>query len=129
MKLRLAFGWLALVLGSPIVLDAPAALLSRPGTLRDVGELTSSSELPDPLIMFGGERVETKKQWLKKRRPELKALFQHYMYGTMPPAPWKLQVIVERVDRNVFDGKATLKQVILGLTRKENPAIHLLVIT
>ena len=124
MKLRLAFGWLALMLGSPIVFDASAVLVSRPGAMRDVGELVSRPELPDPLVMFGGERVETKKQWLKKRRPELTALFQHYMYGTMPPAPWKPQFTVERVDRTVFDGKATLKQVTINLTKKESPAIH-----
>src|SRR5438034_5803802 len=130
MKLRLAVIWLAfLLLLFPGILDASAALGSRPGPMRDVGELRSSPELPDPLVMFGGERVETKKQWLKKRRPELTALFQHYMYGTMPSAPWKPRVIVERVDRNVFDGKATLKQVTINLTKKESPAIHLLVIT
>ena len=130
MKLRLAVGWLAfLLLLFPGILDASAALVSRPGPRRDVGELRSSPELPDPLVMFGGERVETKKQWLKKRRPELTALFQHYMYGTMPPAPWRPQFIVERVDRNVFDGKATVKQVTINLTKKESPAIQLLVIT
>ena len=130
MKLRLAVIWLAfLLLLFPGILDASAALGSRPGPMRDVGELRSSPELPDPLVMFGGERVETKKQWLKKRRPELTALFQHYMYGTMPPAPWRPQFIVERVDRNVFDGKATVKQVTINLTKKESPAIQLLVIT
>ena len=129
MKLRFAFCWLALLLGSPVVFDSSAALGSRAVRTRDVDELTASPELPDPLTMFGGERVETPKQWLKKRRPELSALFQHYMYGTMPPAPWKPRFTVERVDRNYFDGKATFKEVSINLTRKENPAIHLLVIT
>ena len=123
------FGWLALVLGSLVVFDASAAPGSRPGTMRDAGELASSSELPDPLVMFGGGRVETQKQWLKKRRPELTALFQHYMYGSMPPAPWKPRFNVERVDRSIFGGKATLKQVTINLTRRESPAIHLLLIT
>src|SRR5204863_4485220 len=126
MNFRLAGIWLAfLLLFLPGILDASAALLSRPGPMRDVGELGSGPELPDPLVMFGGERVETKKQWLKKRRPELTGLFQHYMYGTMPPATWKPEFIVERVDRNIFDGKATLKEVTINLTRKQNPAIHL----
>jgi hypothetical protein len=129
MKSRLVFAWVALVLGSPIVFNASAALAPRPGAMRDVGELASSSELPDPLTMSSGKPVETKKQWLKKRRPELRALFQYYMYGTMPKAPWKPRSIVERVDRNLFDGKATIKQVTILLTPKDNPAIHLLVIT
>ena len=117
MKFRWALGCLAFLL--LWILDASAALMSRPAPMRDVGELKSSPELPDPLVMSGGERVETKKQWLKKRRPELTALFQHYMYGTMPPAPWRPQFIVERVDRNVFDGKATVKDYYHNLERVE----------
>jgi len=129
MKPRFALAGLALVLGSPIFFNAAAAPASRPGAMRDAAELEASAELPDPLMSFGGQRVETKKQWLKKRRPELTALFQHYMYGKMPQAPWKLHSTVERVDRTVLDGKATVKQVTIHLTEKENPAIHLLVIT
>src|SRR5262245_11684278 len=102
MKLRLAFICLALVLGSSIIYNASAAPAPRSGALRDAEELAPSSELPDPLMMLDGKRVETKKQWLKKRRPELKSLFQHYMYGKMPQAPWKLHATVERVDRTVW---------------------------
>lgn len=44
-----------------------------------VPELPSQVELPDPLILFDGRRVTTREQWFNERRPELKALFQHYM--------------------------------------------------
>ncbi len=128
MKPRMTFGLLALISGSLVVFDAYGAPSSRP-TLRAASELTASTELPDPLVMFGGERVETKKTRPKTRRPELESLFQHYMYGTMPPAPWKPRFDVERVDRSLFEGKATLKQVTIYLTKKESPAIHLLVLT
>src|SRR5438552_4157260 len=47
--------------------------------------------LPDPLIMLDGRQVTTRAQWLKERRPELKALFQHYMYGTIPHKPATMQ--------------------------------------
>src|SRR5439155_2021111 len=53
----------------------------------DVSQLASLPGLPDPLVLLNGEHVTTTKQWLKNRRPELKALFEHYMYGVMPPAP------------------------------------------
>ena len=33
------------------------------------------------------EPVTSPEQWFRRRRPELKALFQHYMYGQMPPRP------------------------------------------
>jgi (4-O-methyl)-D-glucuronate---lignin esterase len=51
---------------------APATLPQRP-------------ELPDPLVSFDGRKVETRDQWEKERKPELKSLFQHYMYGFMIP--------------------------------------------
>src|SRR3954469_16994675 len=43
-------------------------------------QLPSKSGLPNALVMFDGTPVTTKKVWLNKRRPELKELFQHYMY-------------------------------------------------
>ena len=36
----------------------------------DVAKLPSHPELPDPLIMFSGDRVTTKEQWTEKRRPD-----------------------------------------------------------
>ena len=48
-------------------------------------KLPSHPELPDPLVMFNGERIASKRAWFDKRRPELKELFQHYMYGYLPP--------------------------------------------
>jgi dienelactone hydrolase len=62
--------------------------------------------------MLDGTKVTTKEQWAEKRRPELKALFQHYMYGTIPPAaPVTAKVLHE--DDNAFGGKATLREVAL----------------
>ena len=58
-------------------------------------------ELPDPLVMFDGQPVTSPEQWISRRRPELKALFQHYMYGQMPPAPDDETFAVEREDREL----------------------------
>jgi hypothetical protein len=49
-----------------------------------VSELKPQAGLPDPLVMLSGERVQSKEQWENKRRPELKQLFQHYLYGYRP---------------------------------------------
>ena len=51
------------------------------------GELPIRPELPDPLVMLDGSKVTTRSDWETKRKPELKALFQHYMYGRLPPTP------------------------------------------
>ena len=55
--------------------------------LPEISQLPSQTGSPNPLVMLDGTPVTTKKMWVDKRRPELKELFQHYMYGTMPPPP------------------------------------------
>src|SRR5256885_3878475 len=94
----------------------------------EVSQLPSSPDLPDPLILFNGRRVTRKAQWFNQRRPELKALFQHYMYGATPPAPEKINAAVERVDRNFFGGKATKKEVTISFGPPNTPRIHLLLV-
>ena len=97
----------------PVVLTGALTLLGAAAVhaeFPEVSKLPSRPDLPDPLVMFDGERVTTKEQWFEKRRPELKALFQHYMYGYLPAAPDKIKAKVEREDAKAFDGKATLKE-------------------
>src|SRR5947207_411464 len=94
----------------------------------DISELLSKSALPEPLVMSDGEFVTTAKVWLKKRRPELKALFQHYMYGQMPPRPSRMQFSLERVDRGLFNGKATEKEITITLGTNNAPRIQLLLV-
>jgi hypothetical protein len=91
-------------------------------------KLPSQTDLPDPLRTFGGDRVTTPEQWVQKRRPELKALFQHYEYGNMPAPPEKLKYTVEREDNRYFGGKATKKEITISLGPPEAPAIHLLLV-
>jgi hypothetical protein len=90
-------------------------------------QLPSHPELPDPLVMFNGERVTSKQQWFDKRRPELKALFQHYMYGYLPP-PLKIKAKVEHEDTQAFDGKATLREITISFGPPDTPPIHLLLV-
>jgi hypothetical protein len=80
----------------------PSALKPQPG-------------LPDPLVMFDGRRVTSREQWVRERRPELKALFEHYMYGTIPPKPAHTQVKVLGEYRDFLGGQATLKLVRLEM--------------
>ena len=73
----------------PFPLTIIAMLLSSAfaADFPPVDQLAARAELPDPLVMLDGTRVTTKEQWETKRKPELKALFQHYMYGRLPPTP------------------------------------------
>jgi hypothetical protein len=94
-----------------------------------VASLPRQAELPDPLVMFHGQRLTTPEQWREKRRPELKALFEFYMYGKAPAPPDNLQAKVERVDLNYFGGKATKKEVAISFGPPGTPVIHLLVVS
>lgn len=90
-----------------------------------VAELKPVAELPDPLTMLDGRRVTSRRQWEEERRPELKLLFQHYMYGVWPdPEPFR--AVVEREDPEALGGKATLREVTLRFQRPEIPPIHVL---
>ena len=111
--------------GGLLIVGATAVLAA---TFPEVSQLPTQPGLPDPLIMFDGKRVTSKKQWLKERRPELKALFQYYMYGAMPPAPARIKSTIERVDKNFFGGKATKKEVTLAFGPPAAPPIHLLLV-
>lgn len=89
-------------------------------------DLPSRTDLPDPLVMLDGTKVATKEQWVEKRRPELKALFQHYMYGAIPPAkPVTAKLLHE--DAKAFGGKATLREV--SLSALPDHEFRLLIVT
>jgi hypothetical protein len=106
---------LLLAIGAAVRADFPPA-----------SKLPARPELPDPLTLFDGKKVTTKEEWVNKRRPELKELFQHYMYGYFPPKPDNLQFKLERVDRKALGGKATLKEVTISFGPPGTPKMHLM---
>jgi len=93
----------------------------------DPDRLPARQELPDPLMTFNGQQVRTRQEWVQKRRPELKALFQHYMYGRLPSPP-RIKAEITQQDRHYFQDKATLRQVAISFAGPHVPRIHLLVV-
>jgi hypothetical protein len=91
--------------------------------------LPLQAELPDVLKLSNGQKVTTPKQWSEQRRPELKALFAHYMYGEIPPKPAKLNFDTQVLDKKFLGGKATLKNVTISIAGSEIPKIDLLMVT
>jgi (4-O-methyl)-D-glucuronate---lignin esterase len=116
--LRIAMLSAAICAGSPL----------RAEDFPDVSQLKPVAELPDPLLMFDGQKVTSRDQWISKRRPELIGLFQHYMYGRPPAAPRTIEPTIERVDTKYFGGKATKKEVTIAFGPPDVPTIHLLVV-
>ena len=83
---------------------------ARAGEFPAVEDLPSRPRLTDPFTMNDGRKVSTPAEWYERRRPELKGLFQHYMYGEMPPAA-KIRATVTKTEAGVFGGKAVLKEI------------------
>lgn len=96
--------------------------------LPPVEELPERPELPDPFVMLDGSRVETPEEWYSERRPELKRLFQHYVYGYIPESPG-ITATREALDTPVLGGKAILRQVEIAFDGlpDDAPRIHLAV--
>lgn len=102
-----------------LVLLATGSALLLPGCVTPTAErqfadpsaLPAQPGMPDPLVMLDGRRVTSQAQWFGKRRPELQALFAHYMYGPIPPRPPQPRMKVAAEHRDFLDGQATLRLV------------------
>ncbi|MEK7476290.1 MAG: acetylxylan esterase [Candidatus Coatesbacteria bacterium] len=82
---------------------------------------------PDPLEMFRGERVATRAAWEHVRKPELGALFRHYMYGFEPPAPRNLRVrLLDEMPH--ARGRAVLREYRVNFGPRGTPAMSLLIV-
>lgn len=83
--------------------------------------LPRQPQLPDPLVCRDGTRVTTPEQWHTHRKPELKELFQHYMYGRLPPRPTRVAYTELFQDDKALDGRARLSEVRITF---EEPALR-----
>ena len=119
---------LALIGGLSLMTSFAAAEFPSPT------ELPAHPALPDPLVMFDGSRVGSAEEWREKRRPELKALFEEYVYGRYPQAdgssqPPAVHAKVLFEDPQAFGGAVTLKEVELTIGPTDGPKIYLLIAT
>ncbi len=119
------FAALALLVACGCASQSPA-----PRAFPDTASLPAQVALPDPLIKLDGKRVETRQEWFQRRRPELKALFTHYMYGPIPPKPARMNATVTGEHRDFLNGQATLRLVTLDMAPGEPnaPRIDLMVV-
>ncbi len=89
-------------------------------------DLPATPGLPELLTLSTGERVQTERDWLEARRPEIARTMEHYVYGTAPEPPSETRATVME-ERLTEDGKAWREQVRLHLD--EGISIDLLVYT
>jgi dienelactone hydrolase len=77
----------AVALALLLACSAEAAPLPPSGSeFPSVDQLPSVTDLPDPFTFADGSRVKNREDWAR-RRAELQAMFLHYEYGHLPPAP------------------------------------------
>jgi hypothetical protein len=113
---------LGVLLGSLVTLLAAA-------NFPEFSALRPQASLPDPLTMLDGRTVKTAEQWIAERRPELKALFQHYMYGAIPPTQGSVRAKLVGQHGDFLGGTATLKLLTLQTGTSSNaPQIDLMLV-
>src|SRR5512133_1886268 len=79
------------------------------GAFPSAAALPVIAGLPDPLVKFDGTPVRSAREWREERRPELKRLFAHYMYGSIPPVPGESSAVALGEFKDFMGGKATLR--------------------
>ena len=113
----------------PLALVATTLMaLSTPATeFPAFDALPVQTALPDAFTMMDGTKITTAEEWTSKRRPELIALFKHYVYGFAPDAP-EIEVSETVPPQPVLEGKGLLKQVTIrfkNLPGEDAPRIRL----
>lgn len=74
-------------------------------------------KLPELLISQEGKIVANSNQWEEIRRPEIIKLFENNVYGQVPKDFDDIQFKVVKEDENAMNGKATLKEVAITVSR------------
>lgn len=87
----------------------------------DFDALPSIPDLPDPLRFQQGGNVSTAADWSRRRR-ELLDLFQHYIYGRIPPAPGNVEVDSLK---SRDEGGVTVREVVLKFGPEQRARLHL----
>ncbi|HZJ14337.1 MAG TPA: hypothetical protein VFD27_04770, partial [Chthoniobacteraceae bacterium] len=118
---------------APFAMAADPRLTSEPDSIDvtllapgkpfpNPADLTAQAALPDPLVTYLGRAVKTRGDWEKERAPELRRLFQHYMYGQMPANPAAFNAKVVGENKEALGGKATLKDIDI---QTKGPELHI----
>jgi len=99
--------------------------LARTGELPpDFDLMPSNSFLPDPLVRLEGSRgvrIATPEEWVQQRKV-LRAQFEHWVYGRMPPSPDNLRATVTGARR---EGGVTVREVRLEFGPDHRGILHL----
>lgn len=80
--------------------------------------------LPDALTLNNGEKVTTAQMWWQKRRPEIVADYERYVYGRVPANVPKVTWTVSAVDKEFLGRTPVVAKTLVGrVDNSSYPAI------
>jgi len=85
-------------------------------TFPAVENLPVQQGLPDPFVMADGKRVQSVQDW-QAQRAYIRAMLEHYLYGSIPPLPKEIQLEKTRSEL-VYEGKGLEERYTLTIRRK-----------
>lgn len=128
MSLRGVFSVKPWLLVTALVVSSAPAGRAAPSVFPEFAKLPANPGLPDPLVGLDGRKATTPQEWTRRRRPELKALFQHYMYGTLPAKPSQFSARITGEHLDFLGGKAILTTLTLTFDA-DSPQLDLMLVT
>jgi dienelactone hydrolase len=78
---------------------------------------------------MSGTAINSAREWRNKRRPELKELFQHYMYGDLPAKPDHIEFKTVSHHPDFLEGLGTLRIITIECGRQDPTRISLMLVT
>lgn len=109
---------LVLLLIQPARADESAQPTAKAGWSSSREKDVPAYELPDPLLLPDGTRIESAKAWEAKGRPETLEQFRTFVYGRRPNAPDEVKFETISTDPEAMDGKAVHKRVRIIYTQE-----------
>lgn len=84
--------------------------------------------LPNPLVLTDGNRINDADTWQTHQRPQILKLFEDHVYGASPGRTEHMRFIVKSSSDCALNGKAIRKQVIVNLeTKTESRQMEVLI--
>jgi hypothetical protein len=80
----------------------------------DESKATPYPELPDPLVLKGGEKVTSAEAWWKKRRPEIVEDFDREVYGRVPKETPKVKWEVTSTEKQTVGEVSAVTKRLVG---------------
>ncbi len=106
----------------------PCLLAASPPSWPEPESIAARADFPDPLVSSSGRVISSRRAWEHDRRPELKALFAHFMYGEIPPKPRDLRFRVVASHPDFLGGLGTLRLVRIEFGGTDAPSIDLMLV-